>query len=76
VRLVFNERAWEDYLYWQATELKVLAHLNGLIEECARTPFSGTGKPEPPRGQLSGGWPRRLTQEYRLVDSRNARYHY
>jgi len=67
VRLVFSERAWEDYLYWQANDPKLLARLNGLIKECARTPFSGAGKPEPPRGQLSGWWSRRLTQEHRLV---------
>jgi toxin YoeB len=67
VRLVFSERAWEDYLHWQATDPKLLARLNGLIKECGRTPFSGTGKPEPLRGQLSGWWSRRLTQEHRLV---------
>jgi len=67
VRLVFSERAWEDYLYWQATDPKLLARLNALIKECTRTPFSGTGKPEPLRGRLSGWWSRRLTQEHRLV---------
>jgi toxin YoeB len=66
VRLVFRERAWEDYLYWQANDQKLLARLNGLIKG-ARAPFSGTGKPEPLRGQLSGWWSRRLTQEHRLV---------
>jgi toxin YoeB len=67
VKLVFSENAWEDYLYWQATDAKLLARLNGLIKECARTPFTGTGKPEPLRGALSGWWSRRLTQEHRLV---------
>jgi toxin YoeB len=67
VRIVLSERAWEDYLHWQATDPRLLARLNGLIKECARTPFSGTGKPEPLRGQLSGWWSLRLTQEHRLV---------
>jgi toxin YoeB len=67
VKLAFSERAWEDYLYWQANDPKLLARLNGLIKECARTPFAGTGKPEPLRGRLSGWWSRRLTQEHRLV---------
>ena len=67
MRLVFSERAWEDYLYWQANDQRLLARLNGLIKECARTPFSGIGKPEPLRGPLSGWWSRRLTQEHRLV---------
>ena len=84
MRLVFSERAWEDTLYWQANDPKLLARLNGLIKECSRTPFSGTGKPEPLRGRLSGWWSRRLTQEHRLVykpsdDGRliaQCRYHY
>jgi toxin YoeB len=67
VRLVFSERAWEDTLYWQAKDPKLLSRLNGLIKECAHTPFSGTGKPEPLRRQLSGWGSRRLTQEHRLV---------
>lgn len=67
MKLVFDERAWEDYLHWQATDTKLLVRLNGLIRECTRTPFAGTGKPEPLRGPLSGWWSRRLTQEHRLV---------
>ena len=45
MRLIFSEQAWEDYLYWQANDAKLLAQLNGLIKECARSPFAGTGKP-------------------------------
>ena len=67
MRLIFSQVAWNDYLHWQATDPKLLARLNGLIKECARTPFQGTGKPEPLRGGLSGWWSRRLTQEHRLV---------
>ncbi len=67
MRLVFSSTAWDDYLHWQATDPKLLARLNALIRECARTPFQGTGKPEPLRGALSGWWSRRLTQEHRLV---------
>jgi toxin YoeB len=67
VRLIFSARAWQDYLHWQENDPKLLARLNGLIKESARTPFTGTGKPEPLRGPLSGWWSRRLTQEHRLV---------
>lgn len=67
MRLVFAEKAWEDYLYWQATEPNTLERLNGLIKECMRTPFKGTGKPEPLRGDLQGWWSRRITLEDRLV---------
>jgi toxin YoeB len=67
VKLIFSERAWEDYLYWQANDAKMLAKVNILIKECTRTPFSGIGKPEPLRGALSGWWSRRITREHRLV---------
>lgn len=67
MRIVFAEAAWEDYFHWQAQDQKLLARLNGLIEECTRTPFKGTGKPEPLRGTLSGWWSRRLNREHRLV---------
>ena len=67
MKVLFAERAWQDYLHWQAVDLKVLARLNELIKECQRTPFVGTGKPEPLRGEFRGWWSRRLTSEDRLV---------
>ncbi|GLI94183.1 Txe/YoeB family addiction module toxin [Methylocystis echinoides] len=67
MRLVFAEQAWEDYLDWQAQDAKALQRLNALIRECTRNPFSGTGKPEPLRGDLRGWWSRRITLEHRLV---------
>lgn len=84
MKLVFAEQAWEDYLHWQAQDAKILQRLNVLIRECQRTPFAGTGKPEPLRGDLRGWWSRRLTLEHRLVyrvegDSlfiAQCRYHY
>jgi toxin YoeB len=84
VKLVFHEQAWQDYLHWQAHDAKLLERLNSLIKECSRTPFEGTGKPEPLRGSLSGWWSRRLTKEHRLIycvrDEKlwiaQCRYHY
>lgn len=67
MKLIFSEQAWEDYLYWQANDPRLLARINALIRECSRTPFTGIGKPEPLRGALSGWWSRRITQEHRLV---------
>jgi toxin YoeB len=67
VKLVFASQAWEDYLHWQVQDPKTLARLNSLIKECARSPFSGIGKPEPLRGNWSGLWSRRITDEHRLV---------
>ncbi len=67
MKLVFSEQAWEDYCYWQDNDRKLLKRLNSLIRECTRTPFTGTGKPEPLRGTLSGWWSRRIDLEHRLV---------
>ena len=47
MKLVFEERAWSDYLYWQVHDPDILGRVNLLIKECTRTPFSGLGKPEP-----------------------------
>ena len=67
MKLVFASRAWEDYLHWQASDATILERLNGLIKECQRSPFKGTGKPEPLKGDLKGWWSRRITLEDRLV---------
>jgi toxin YoeB len=67
LKLVFADNAWEDYLHWQQVDDKVLTRLNDLIKECQRTPFKGTGKPEPLKGSLAGWWSRRITKEDRLV---------
>ena len=67
MKLVFAAAAWEDYLHWQAADANVLERLNALIKECQRTPFKGTGKPEPLKGSLKGWWSRRITLEDRLV---------
>lgn len=67
MKLVFAATAWEDYLHWQATAPAIRARVNDLINECRRTPFKGTGKPEPLKGDLKGWWSRRITLEDRLV---------
>ena len=67
MKLVFSERAWDDYLCWPSNDRKTLARINALLKECSRSPFEGIGKPEPLTGTLSGWWSRRITQEQRLV---------
>ena len=67
MRLVFSEHAWEDYLYWQKNDKKLVQRINGLLKEIIRTPHEGTGKPEPLKHALSGYWSRRITDEHRLV---------
>ena len=65
--LQWDVNAWEDYLHWQKTDKKKLKRINDLIKSAQRTPFEGTGKPEPLKGDLSGFWSRRIDQEHRLV---------
>lgn len=67
MRLIFSETGWDDYQHWRATDPKTCERLSGLIRDCLRTPFSGIGKPEALRGDLSGWWSRRITSEHRLV---------
>jgi toxin YoeB len=84
VKLIFAEQAWEDYLYWQKSDKKLLKRINALIKEIQRDPFEGIGKPEPLKHALSGYWSRRINDEHRIVykvkdDSlliAQLRYHY
>jgi toxin YoeB len=67
MNVLFTDDAWEDYLYWQQTDKQILKKINQLIKETQRTPFMGTGKPEPLKHQLQGCWSRRINGEHRLV---------
>lgn len=67
MKLIFAEHAWEDCLYWQKTDKKMLRRVNQLIKEIRRAPFEGIGKPEPLKHGLSGYWSRRISDEHRLV---------
>jgi toxin YoeB len=67
MRLIFAEQAWEDYLFWQDADPKVVRRIHELIKEASRHPFEGLGKPEPLRHALAGYWSRRITQEHRMV---------
>jgi toxin YoeB len=65
--LVWQDIAWEDYLYWQEHDKKILHRINELVKDTMRNPFRGIGKPEPLKGKLAGNWSRRITDEHRLV---------
>ena len=67
MEIIFLTPGWEDYLYWQKTDKKILKNINELIRYCKRTPFEGIGKPEPLKGSLFGWWSRRIDHEHRLV---------
>ena len=63
----FDPDAWEDFLYWLGADRKMAKRITRLIGEIQRDPFSGIGKPEPLKGDLSGYWSRRIDDEHRLV---------
>lgn len=67
MKLIFADEAWEDYLYWQKLDKRMLERINKLISETQREPFTGAGKPEPLKHALSGYWSRRITDEHRMV---------
>jgi len=84
VKIIFSTLSWEDYLYWQKTNQKILKRINTLIKEISRDPYQGKGKPEPLKHALAGYWSRRINEEHRIVykiegDSlliAQVRYHY
>jgi toxin YoeB len=84
VRIIFSSQSWEDYLYWQKTDHRILKRINSLIKEICRDSFIGIGKPEPLKHVLAGYWSRRINEEHRIVykvegDSLyiiQVRYHY
>ena len=67
MEVLFIDEAWEDYLYWQKHDKKMLRKINNLLKEIDRDPFKGTGSPEPLKHNLSGYWSRRINIEHRLV---------
>lgn len=67
MRLLWEERAWEDYLYWQTQDKKTLKKVNTLIKDIQRNPFEGIGKPEALKKNLSGLWSRRIDDTNRIV---------
>jgi toxin YoeB len=67
MELVFQTLAWEQYLYWQEADKKMLNRINELIKDTLRSPFKGIGKPEPLKGNYAGCWSRRINDEHRLV---------
>lgn len=84
MKLIFSSKAWENYLYWQETDKKMLKRINLLINDIQRHPYEGIGKPEPLKHGLAGYWSRRIDDEHRIVYKQQdeailiaqLRYHY
>lgn len=67
MRLLWEDRAWEDYLYWQLQDKKTLKRINTLLKDIQRNAYEGIGKPEPLKNNLSGCWSRRIDDANRIV---------
>ena len=67
MRIVFSTRGWDDYLWWQQQDRKLLKRINRLIEDVTRHGNEGIGKPEPLKHGFQGYWSRRINDEHRLV---------
>lgn len=67
MKYIFVDESWEDYLYWQKRDPKMVNRINQLLKDISRDPFNGIGKPEPLRHKYSGFWSRRINAEHRLI---------
>lgn len=67
MNIQFSSRGFEDYVYWQNFDKRILKKVNDLLGDISRNPYEGIGKPEPLKHVLSGFWSRRITDENRLV---------
>lgn len=64
---IWSDQAWNDYLYWQNQDRKILKRINQLIKDIERNAYEGIGKPEPLKYELQGFWSRRIDEEHRLI---------
>lgn len=67
MKYLFVDESWDDYLYWQKTDRKMVKRINALIKDISRQPFAGIGKPEPLKHKYRGYWSRRINEEHRLI---------
>jgi toxin YoeB len=67
MKYIFVDESWEDYLYWQKIDKKILKRINVLLKDISRQPYMGIGKPEPLKHNYRGYWSRRINDEHRLI---------
>ena len=67
MQLLWEDRAWDDYLHWQTQDKKTLKRINAILKDIQRNTFDGIGKPEPLKGNLGGMWSRRIDGSNRIV---------
>ena len=67
MKIIWNDKAWEEYVQWQTIDRKIVKKINELIKDIQRNGNEGIGKPEPLQHELSGYWSRRIDDKNRLV---------
>lgn len=67
MEIVFTIKAQQDITYWQKRNIQIHKKIISLLKNIQITPYTGVGKPEPLKHELSGYWSRRINNEHRLV---------
>ena len=67
MNILWDEKAWLEYLYWQTQDKKTLKRINNLLQDINRNGYNCIGKPEPLKGELSGWWSVRIDEKNRLI---------
>jgi toxin YoeB len=67
MKKAFTDNAWDEFSEWWNKDRKIYKRIFQLIKSIDENPFSGIGKPEALKENLSGYWSRRINQEHRLV---------
>jgi len=64
---LWQNEAWDDYIYWQSQDKKTIKKINKLLQDIERNGYNGIGKPEPLKGDLSGFWSVEIDEKNRIV---------
>lgn len=67
MRILWDDKAWQEYLAWQTQDKKTLKRINALLKDIDRNGYSCIGKPEQLKGDLSGYWSVRIDEQNRIV---------
>ena len=67
MRILWDDKAWQEYLAWQIGDKKTLKRINMLLKDIDRNGYNCIGKPEPLKGDLSGYWSVSIDEQNRIV---------
>ena len=67
MKIIWDNKAWEEYVEWQTIDRKIVKKINELIKDIQKNGNEGIGKPEALKHELSGYWSRRITEKHRLI---------